>query len=284
MYYFESVQMLAHLLCVRLAGMKIALGVQYDGCQFNGWQRQKQSVRTTQETLEQALSKVAAQPVSVYCAGRTDSGVHGVGQVVHFETDVCRPEKAWHRGGNRFLDYDVAISWAKVVPDDFHARFSALSRSYRYIISNTPVRTAVMRQYTSWNYRPLDVSRMCEAAAYLLGEHDFSSFRAAGCQAKTAVREVQRLSIRRQGAAVVIDITANAFLQHMVRNIAGVLMKIGCGEREPVWAKEVLEFRDRRRGGVTASPCGLYLVDVCYPDIFQIPSPEADQHFFPMVI
>ena len=141
-----------------------------------------------------------------------------------------------------------------------------------------------MRQYTSWNYRPLDVSRMCEAAAYLLGEHDFSSFRAAGCQAKTAVREVQRLSIRRQGAAVVIDITANAFLQHMVRNIAGVLMKIGCGEREPVWAKEVLEFRDRRRGGVTASPCGLYLVDVCYPDIFQIPSPEADQHFFPMVI
>lgn len=262
--------------------MKIALCVQYDGSQFNGWQRQVHGVRTVQEELERALSKVADESVSLVCAGRTDTGVHGYAQVVHIETRAERDMKAWVFGGNRFLDYDVAIAWAKAVEDDFHARFSALSRSYRYLICNTPIRTAVMRQYVCWNYRPLDVSKMQEAANYLLGEHDFSSYRAAGCQSKTALRHVTHLHVQRQGDMVIVDIQANAFLQHMVRNIVGVLMKIGAGEREPLWAKEVLELRDRTQGGVTAPPYGLYFTGVAYPERYQLPQVNNNDALFPL--
>ncbi|MBV1871342.1 MAG: tRNA pseudouridine(38-40) synthase TruA [Gammaproteobacteria bacterium] len=262
--------------------MKIALSIQYDGSQFSGWQRQKHAVRTVQQTLEKSLSKVADSPITVACAGRTDTGVHGMAQVVHIETDVQRDMKAWVYGGNRFLDYDVSISWAKAVPDDFHARFSAQARQYRYVICNTPIRPAAMRQYVSWNYRPLDAGRMQEAAEYLTGEHDFSSYRAAGCQAKTATREVRSLTVRRFGSMVVVDICANAFLQHMVRNIVGVLMKIGAGEREPAWAKEVLAFRDRTKGGVTAPPYGLYFVGVEYPEKYSLPEQSVDEFLFPL--
>ncbi|MBV1870885.1 MAG: tRNA pseudouridine(38-40) synthase TruA [Gammaproteobacteria bacterium] len=262
--------------------MKIALSIQYDGSQFSGWQRQKHAVRTVQQTLEKSLSKVADSPIVVACAGRTDTGVHGMAQVVHIETDVQRDMKAWVYGGNRFLDYDVSISWAKAMPDDFHARFSAQARQYRYVICNTPIRPAAMRQYVSWNYRPLDAGRMQEAAEYLTGEHDFSSYRAAGCQAKTATRQVRSLTVRRFGSMVVVDICANAFLQHMVRNIVGVLMKIGAGEREPIWAKEVLTLRDRTKGGVTAPPYGLYFVGVEYPAKYSLPEQSVDEFLFPL--
>jgi len=262
--------------------MKIALSVQYDGSQFNGWQRQKHGVRTVQEELERALSKVADEPLVLVCAGRTDSGVHGLAQVVHIETNAVRDMKAWVNGGNRFLDYDIVISWAQQVEDDFHARFSAQSRSYRYLICNTPMRTAVMRRYVCWNYRPLDVDRMQSAANYLIGEHDFSSYRAAGCQAKTAQRKVMNLTVQRQGHMVVVDIQANAFLQHMVRNIVGVLMKIGAAERDPVWAKDVLEFRDRTKGGVTAPPYGLYFTGVEYPERYQLPSACKNDYLYPL--
>ncbi|HEX4974626.1 MAG TPA: tRNA pseudouridine(38-40) synthase TruA, partial [Pseudomonadales bacterium] len=239
-------------------------------------------VRTVQEELERALSKVADETVSLVCAGRTDTGVHGYAQVVHIETSAERDMKAWVMGGNRFLDYDVAIAWAKPVEDDFHARFSALSRSYRYLICNTPIRTAVLRQYVCWNYRPLDADKMQEAANYLLGEHDFSSYRAAGCQSKTPQRHIKHLQVQRQGNMVIVDIQANAFLQHMVRNIVGVLMKIGAGEREPLWAKEVLELRDRRQGGVTAPPYGLYFTGVEYPARYQLPSSDKNDFLFPL--
>ena len=262
--------------------MKIALSIQYDGSQFSGWQRQKHSVRTVQQQLEESLSKVADSNITVVCAGRTDTGVHGLAQIVHIETSVQRDMKAWVYGGNRFLDYDVAISWAKAVPDDFHARFSAQARRYRYVICNTAIRPAAMRQYVSWNYRPLDVASMQKAAEHLVGEHDFSSYRAAGCQAKTANRDVRSLSVRRFGSMVVVDVCANAFLQHMVRNIVGVLMKIGVGERDPAWAKEVLEFRDRTKGGVTAPPYGLYFVAVEYPEKFELPAQSVDDFMFPL--
>jgi len=262
--------------------MKIALSIQYDGSQFCGWQRQKHGVRTVQQQLEESLSKVADSDISVICAGRTDTGVHGLAQVVHIETPVQRDMKAWVYGGNRFLDYDISISWAKAVPDDFHARFSAQARSYRYLICNTPIRPAVMRQYVCWNYRPLDVAAMQEAADYLLGEHDFSSYRAAGCQAKSAHRHLRALTVRRFGNMVVVDVCANAFLQHMVRNIVGVLMKIGAGERAPVWAREVLEFRDRTKGGVTAPPYGLYFVGVEYPEEYELPEQSVDDFIFPL--
>jgi tRNA pseudouridine38-40 synthase len=251
---------------------RIAMGIEYNGSAYNGWQIQSHSP-SVQYEVEKALSTVAAESIRIFCAGRTDTGVHGLGQVIHFDTQADRTERAWVFGTNANLPKDVTAVWAKSVPDEFHARFSAVSRRYRYVILNRDVRPAVLGTRVSWEYRPLDVSRMQEAARHLLGEHDFSSYRALACQAKSPVRTVMNLEVTRKGELIYIDIEANAFLHHMVRNIAGVLMTIGAGEKNTDWSKTVLEHRDRTMGGVTASPYGLYLTGVAYPDEFAIPQP-----------
>jgi len=251
--------------------MKIALGIEYDGSIFNGWQRQNHG-HGVQEDVEKALSIVANHDVKVICAGRTDTGVHGLGQVIHFETSAQRSEHSWVAGANANLPRSVSVHWAKPVNDEFHARFSALSRTYQYIILDQPVRPAVLSKRVTWDYRSLDVNRMKQAAEYFLGKHDFSSFRAVACQASSPIRTISMLEISREGKFICIEIQANAFLQHMVRNIAGVLMTVGCGEKEPRWAQQVLKFRDRTLGGITAPPHGLYFKSVEYPAEFDIPS------------
>jgi len=249
---------------------RIALGIEYNGSRYCGWQYQDHSP-SVQEKVEQALSKVANHPVRVSCAGRTDTGVHALGQVVHFDTQAIREDYAWMLGGNANLPDDITVLWAKPVSADFHARFSAIRRQYRYVIFNRSQRPAILAKRVSWEYRPLQLDRMTQAAEYLVGEHDFSSYRALACQAKSPVRTLHRLDIQHYGDIVTLDLEANGFLHHMVRNIAGVLMKIGAGEAEPIWAQEVLEQRDRTQGGVTASPHGLYFVAACYPEHFSIP-------------
>lgn len=250
--------------------MKIALGIEYDGSAYNGWQKQNHG-HGVQEDVEKALSIVADHDVKVVCAGRTDTGVHGLGQVVHFETDAQRSERSWVFGANANLPKSVSVFWARPVSDDFHARFSALNRRYQYIILSQPVRPAVLSKRVTWDYRELDITRMQEAATYLVGKHDFSSFRALACQAKSPVRDVSMLDVQQQDKFICLDIQANAFLHHMVRNIAGVLMTIGSGEQDPVWARQVLELRDRAQGGVTAPPHGLYFKNVEYPAEFDLP-------------
>jgi tRNA pseudouridine38-40 synthase len=247
--------------------MRIAMGVEYDGTAFHGWQTQG-DVNTVQERLEEALSKVADHPVKVQCAGRTDAGVHGLGQVVHFDSDSPRSPRNWTLGVNVNLPRDISVSWVQQVADEFHARFSATSRSYRYIILNRSTRSALWAKRAVWIHRPLDETRMQAAACHLVGTHDFSSYRAQGCQAKSPVRTVTELEVRREEERIIIDISANAFLHHMVRNIAGVLIAIGEGDRPVEWSKEVLEYRNRTLGGVTAPPQGLYLVRIEYPEEF----------------
>jgi len=251
--------------------MRIALGVEYDGQHFRGWQAQQGDLPTVQAALQCSLSRVADAPVELVCAGRTDAGVHALEQVVHFDTKAERSERSWVRGANSNLDRAVTVLWAKPVGDDFHARFSAFSRRYRYVILNRPVRSSLANGRVTWEYRPLNAARMMEAGRHLLGERDFTSYRAVGCQSNTPFRNVTRLDVSRYDDLVFIDIEANAFLHHMVRNIAGVLMDIGAGERSTDWACEVLEARDRTAGGVTAPPHGLYLMAVSYPPEFGIP-------------
>lgn len=260
--------------------MRIAAGVEYDGTRFRGWQTQQEGVRTIQREVEKALSFVADHPVHVYCAGRTDAGVHAREQVIHFETHVERPAKAWVMGSNVRLPDDVNLLWACPVPDLFHARFSARFRSYRYRILNRPMRSALLHGRVTWIYRPLDVERMQKAGQALIGTHDFTSYRATGCQAKQPVRTVTHLEITRHGDIIELNIRANAFLHHMVRNIAGVLIAIGAGEQPESWAREVLEHRDRTLGGVTAPPDGLYFELVEYEDEFQLPRPHNGQVFY----
>ncbi len=262
--------------------MRVALGVQYDGAGFRGWQAQQPGTRTVQTVLEQALARVADHPVRLVCAGRTDAGVHGVGQVAHFDTTAVRSERAWVLGGNAHLPLDISLNWARQTPDDFHARFSALARRYRYVILNRPQRSALWRERATWHYRPLDAERMQRAGQALVGEHDFSSFRAAECQARHPVRDLHEITIRRQGDGVVLDVEANAFLHHMVRNIAGVLMSIGAGDRPVEWAREVLEQRDRTQAGVTAPAAGLYLLAVRYPERFGLPTAGETVPIWPL--
>ncbi|OGT21979.1 MAG: tRNA pseudouridine(38-40) synthase TruA [Gammaproteobacteria bacterium RBG_16_57_12] len=250
--------------------VRIAAVVEYDGARFNGWQRQA-SVSGIQGCVEQALSRVADHPVNVVCGGRTDAGVHAIGQVIHFDSEATRSMRSWLMGGNANLPKEVAVTWVHPVAEDFHARFSALRRSYRYVIFNRPVRPTALAWRTSWDYRPLDAGLMQESARYLLGEHDFSSYRALACQAKSPVRTIYKIDVQRRNELVIIDIQANAFLHHMVRNIVGVLCAIGAGERPSLWSKEVLERRDRTLGGVTAPPSGLYLMEIQYPEHFGIP-------------
>jgi tRNA pseudouridine38-40 synthase len=245
--------------------MRIALGIEYNGSQFHGWQCQP-SLRTVQDVVSKALAKVANETIpKIICAGRTDAGVHALEQVVHFDTNVLRPDDSWVKGTNTYLPNDVAIKWAKQVNDDFHARFSAVRRHYRYTIANQKIRPAIMREQFAWYPRKLDEKKMVEAAKYLLGKHDFSSFRDSNCQAKSPIREIYMLDIVRHEHLITIDIVANAFLHHMVRNITGVLLAIGIGKYSPDWMNKVLQSCDRREGDITAQPQGLCLVKVDYP-------------------
>lgn len=254
--------------------MRIALGVEYDGSGFHGWQIQN-GVRTVQAHVEQALSKVANHPVRIHCAGRTDTGVHATGQVVHFETHAVRNMRSWLFGTNVNMPHDINIIWAKEMPDEFHARFSAIGRHYRYVILNRISRSAIQRNRMVWCHYPLNEALMHEAGQHLVGTHDFSSYRALGCQAKSPIKTVHKLQVTRQGDQVTIEIHANAFLHHMVRNIAGVLMTIGRAEQPPAWAEAVLSYKNRALGGITARPQGLYLTNVDYPMAFEIPTNEA---------
>jgi tRNA pseudouridine38-40 synthase len=247
--------------------LRLALGVEYDGTSFAGWEAQP-GQRTVQGVLEAALARVADHPVRVVCAGRTDAGVHAWGQVVHFDTRARRDERAWLLGGNANLPPDLGLTWARPVPDDFDARRSARRRRYRYLIYNHSLRPALLRSRVAWECRRLDVEGMQAGADHLLGEHDFSAFRAAACQAKSPVRRVDRLEVARRGRLVAVEVAANAFLHHMVRNIVGALTAVGLGRRPPGWTRDVLEGRDRRLGGVTAPAQGLYLVSVEYPERF----------------
>jgi tRNA pseudouridine38-40 synthase len=251
--------------------MRIALGIEYDGSAYYGWQRQAQGM-TVQGRVEAALSRVADHPVSVVCAGRTDTGVHAMAQVVHFDTDARRTDGNWVRGANANLPHDVRVQWSAHVDEHFHARFSARRRSYRYIIQNRPVASAILRQRVCHEIRPLDHARMQAAACALVGEHDFTSFRAAGCQAKSPRREIYRLDVTRSGDCVYFDVEANAFLHHMVRCIAGVLLAIGRGEQPIDWTGELLQARDRMQSGVNAPPGGLYLVSVVYDPAWRLPA------------
>ena len=244
--------------------MKIALGVEYLGTDFHGWQIQKSGLRTVQGVVEPALSKIANHPVRVYCSGRTDAGVHAQEQVIHFETQTTRTEGAWLFGGNANLPSDVNFKWAKEVNDDFHARFNAHARSYEYKIHHHPVRSSLKTGYYLWEPRSLNIDDMRKAAAFLLGEHDFSCFRGSMCQAKSPIKTIEYLQIDEIGDDLIIKVKANAFLHHMVRNLVGTLLKIGREEESPDWMLSVLNSKDRKQAGPTAEPQGLYFIKAHY--------------------
>ena len=249
---------------------RFAVGVEYDGGGFSGWQTQS-GPNTIQAELETALAGLLAHPVGVTGAGRTDAGVHSRGQVVHFDTDARRSERALVLGTNTSLPPTVAVRWARTVPDHFHARYSAVARTYRYCILNRLARPGLGAGRVAFIHRPLDLQPMIEAGQALVGTHDFSSFRAAECQAKSPVRELRELRLQRHGEFVFLEITANAFLHHMVRNIAGLLIHIGTGEASPALAQELLVARNRRLAPATAPAGGLYLWRVHYPPVFGLP-------------
>ena len=247
--------------------MKIALGVEYLGTDFHGWQIQKSGLRTVQGVVEPALSKIANHPVRVFCSGRTDAGVHAQEQVIHFETQTTRTEGAWLFGGNANLPNDVNFKWAKEVNDDFHARFNAHARSYEYKIHHHPVRSSLKTGYYLWEPRSLNIDDMRKAAAFLLGEHDFSCFRGSMCQAKSPIKTIEYLQIDEIGDDLIIKVKANAFLHHMVRNLVGTLLKVGRGEESTEWMLSVLASKDRKEAGPTAEPQGLYFVKAHYQNI-----------------
>lgn len=252
--------------------MRYALGVEYDGSDFKGWQQLGESgCASVQATLQAALSSVADAPVGVVCAGRTDAGVHGECQVVHFDSDVARTPRGWVLGTTTRLPPSVCVRWCVPVADDFHARFSARARRYRYRLLNRQVRPALYRQTLSWERRPLDAGAMHRAAQALLGENDFSSFRSVQCQALHARRELQAISVVRQGEVVEVQVQANAFLHHMVRNIVGALIYVGTGRNEPGWMAEVLAARDRDAAAPTFMPDGLYFAKIDYDPKWGLP-------------
>lgn len=254
------------------AMQRIALGIEYKGTDFHGFQVQPNGVKTVQQALELALSKVADEPVTLVCAGRTDAGVHATNQVIHFDTLALRPEKAWLRGVRPYLPDSVSVRWAKTVAPQFHARFSALNRTYRYLLTDAKTPSGLLHDQITWSSRPLSVELMRQAAAHLVGRHDFTSFRATQCQAKSPVRQIEYIHLLRRGDLIILEVQANAFLHHMVRNIVGVLMAVGAGDKHPDWVAEVLAARNRSAGGVTAKPFGLYLVSVDYPAQFDLPT------------
>ncbi|RUO43811.1 tRNA pseudouridine(38-40) synthase TruA [Aliidiomarina taiwanensis] len=259
---------------------RIALGIEYNGQLYSGWQRQHHA-ETVQACVERALEKITLHPTSVVCAGRTDAGVHATQQVVHFDTPAERPDGAWTMGVNSHLPSDIAVRWVKEVPEDFSARFSAKARRYRYIIYNAPLRPAILNGGVTHVYQALNEVAMHEAAQALLGENDFSSFRAAQCQSHTPFRNVHFVTVERYGAYVVIDIQANAFVHHMVRNIAGALIAVGSGEQPKEWIQHLLDVKDRRLSAATAKPNGLYLVQVHYPEALELPQVPLGPLFLP---
>lgn len=254
--------------------MKVALVLEYDGQGYCGWQKQP-ARPSVQSELENALSHIACQSIRTVAAGRTDAGVHALYQVVHFETNVARPMTAWVRGVNALVSPALSVLWAGEVPHDFHARYSANGRTYVYRLLNRPVRPAVLQGKVGWIHDPLDLRKMQAASEWLVGEHDFSTFRSAECQAKSAVRQIHKLEITQQGPLLTFELHANAFLQHMVRNIVGSLVYIGKGRYSTEWIQMILDKRDRALAAPTFSPDGLYLAGVHYPDIWHLPTIEA---------
>ena len=261
--------------------MRIALGLEYDGSSFLGWQTQPGG-GTVQDALEAALEKIAGEKVRAQCAGRTDTGVHALAQVAHFDTSAQRPDHAWVKGVNTHLPRAVAIRWARQVPEDFHARFSATTRRYEYVLINRPTRPAIWEGRAGWFHLPLEEEKMREAAAHLLGEHDFSALRSAECQAASPVRTLRRLAIARDGEVIRFSLEANAFLHHMVRNIVGCLVYVGKGKYSPAWMAEVLAGRDRSRAAPTFGPQGLYLSGIDYDPRWALPAFATDPRFAPM--
>lgn len=255
--------------------LRLAVGVEYDGTAYAGWQTQHHA-RSVQEVAEAAFSRIAAEPVSLVCAGRTDAGVHARGQVAHFDTNAGRRLRAWLLGANTELPPDVSIAWVRPVPMHFHARYSAEARTYRYVILNRGTRSAFASSRAACIFKPLDHERMAEAALPLLGSHDFSAFRSAECQANSPVRRLERLEVARSGDWVVIEATANAYLHHMMRNIAGLLIAIGRGDEPVSWSREVLAGRDRKRNAATAPAAGLYFWGVRYPAVFGLPEASGE--------
>ena len=253
-------------------------GVEYDGSDYSGWQIQSHA-RSVQAEVEKALSRVADHPVATICAGRTDAGVHGIGQVVHYDSGATRDARAWLFGANSLLPECMSLRWVKPVDPDFSARHSALARRYRYLIHNSRSRSGLFSRRAYWFTEPLDASLMQDSAQFLVGEHDFSAFRAAECQARSTRRNVIEIAVNRRGDWISIDVEANAFLHHMVRNIVGVLVAVGQGKRPAEWSAEVLAARDRRLGGVTAEPQGLYFLLVRYDAKYGIPTPDAASLF-----
>lgn len=254
--------------------MRIALGIEYDGSAFCGWQTQPAAC-AAQDSLEAALSHIAGERIATVCAGRTDAGVHALGQVVHFDTAAERPLNAWVRGTNAMLPPAMVATWARAVSGEFHARYSALERHYRYVLLNRPVRPAADRARVGWFYLPLDLERMREAARLLQGEHDFSAFRSSECQAKSPVRRLRGIDIERRGDYVIFDLRANAFLHHMVRNIVGCLVYVGKGRHPPQWMAQVLASRNRALAAPTFEASGLYLAEVRYDAAWNLPAPAA---------
>ena len=260
--------------------MRLALGVSYFGQAYDGWQSQL-SGNTVQDKLEGALGQFTQQRVSTVCAGRTDAGVHGLMQVVHFDTELDRNLGSWVRGPNSYLPHDIAVQWARAVPDRFHSRASAIGRRYAYVLLESQIRPSVERGRVGWVFRPLDHDAMCAAAQLLLGEHDFTSFRASQCQAKSPVKTMRRIEITRRGAYWRFEFEANAFLHHMIRNLMGCLLVIGKGDRPVAWISEVLAARDRDAAAPTFSPDGLYFMGPCYEDHWDLPDRTAAYDWLP---
>lgn len=251
--------------------MRIALGLEYCGSRFCGWQSQSDGCGV-QDVLERALASIAGEPIGVVAAGRTDTGVHALSQVVHFDTRAVRPDGAWMRGVNAHLPPNVAVTWMRRVDEGFHARFSAVERRYVYVLLNRPARPGLLQGKVGWHHAPLDLDAMQQAARHLLGEHDFSAFRAAQCQAKTPVKTLHQLDIKQSGEIFQFHLRANAFLHHMVRNLVGALVLVGKGKQAPSWMGELLEMRDRRLAAPTFAPDGLYLTGIGYDEKWGIPN------------
>lgn len=259
--------------------MRIVFGVEYNGSRYFGWQRQSHEPNTVQETLETAIAFVANEPIKTYCAGRTDRGVHGVAQVIHFDTDAVRSERSWQLGVNSQLPETIRVLWVRQVDDSFHARFSAKSRRYCYVLYEDSQRRALLSELATFYRGQLDVEAMNMAAQQLLGEQDFSSFRAANCQAKHAVRTIETISVTRENGFIVFDIQANSFLYHMVRNIVGALLAVGSGEQDSAWFAKLIAAQNRQLAPAMAAPTGLYLVAIGYDACYNLPTQNHNFYF-----
>lgn len=257
---------------------RIVLSISYDGSSYHGWQQQ-QNVPSVQGQLEKALQIIANHPVITTAAGRTDKGVHATSQIVHFDTSTSRKENAWVQGVNTYLAKDIRVLWATYTTSDFDARKSALARHYRYFIYNHKICLPFCYKNITWHYKKLNEQLMHQAAQYWIGEHDFSSFRSSECQSTTAIRNVQSITVTRQGNIIIVDVIANAFLHHMIRNMIGVLLPIGEEKFPPVWAQQVLYAKNRNHRGITAPPNGLYLTKVTYPKNFLLPQAQTINNF-----